>query len=71
MEKSQEQISSMGRQFVQKLMDGKILEASRPNKAPEYTGAYEQLDLLEYRRFLSSYTYSDLFVETEAEYGQY
>lgn len=70
-ERKEEKVIQMGKRFVEKLITGEILEASRPNKGHEYTGAYELLDLLEYRRFLSSYTYTDLFAETEVEYGQY
>ena len=66
-----EQVVQLGQNFLKKLMNGEILEATRPNKGREYTGIYEKLDLLEYRRFLCSYTYKDLFDSSEAEYGQY
>ena len=71
MENREEKVTQMGKNFVKKLISGEILEASRPNKGHEYTGAYEQLDLLEYQRFLHSYTYTDLFANVEVEYGQY
>lgn len=71
MENREEKVTQMGKNFVKKLISGEILEASVPNKGHEYTGAYEQLDLLEYQRFLHSYTYTDLFANVEVEYGQY
>lgn len=67
----QETATRLSKVFLKKLVDGIIVEACRPNRGREYTGAYEQLDLLEYKRFLVSYAYCDLFKDMEVEYGQY
>lgn len=61
----------LAEEFLEKLYSGEIVEACRPNKGKEYTGGYEELDLNEYKEFLTSYTYKDLFTNQEIEYGQY
>lgn len=63
--------SRLAKNFIKKLRNGDIVEASRPNKGKEYTGGYEKMDLERYKEFLASYTYKDLFVNQEVEYGQY
>lgn len=63
--------SRLAEEFVRKLINGEIVEASRPNKGKEYTGSYEKIDLEVYKDFLASYTYRDLFANQEVEYGQY
>lgn len=61
----------LAERFVGRLRCGEIVEASRPNKGREYTGGYETMDLEIYKEFLASYTYKDIFVNQEVEYGQY
>jgi len=58
-------------EFIVKLRTGEIREASRPNSGRDYTGAYEQIDLEEYKEFIRSYTYRDLFRNPGVEYGKY
>lgn len=70
-EKYRAEGSRLAEKFVNKLIKGEIVEASRPNKGKEYTGSYEKIDLEIYKDFLSSYTYRDLFASQEVEYGQY
>ena len=63
--------ASLAGDFVEKLRSGEICEATRPNSGKDYTGSYEQIDLMEYKEFIESYTYRDLFGNPEVDYGKY
>ncbi|MGF0032220.1 hypothetical protein ACQRBN_04550 [Bariatricus sp. SGI.154] len=71
MEQYKAEGTKLAEKFLEKLRSGEIVEASRPNKGKEYTGGYEKMDLKEYKEFLTSYTYKDLFANQEIEYGEY